>query len=1050
MNLLQHKASNPNISTWVSASAGTGKTKILTDRVLRLLLNDADFNKILCLTFTNAAAGEMKERIASSLAKWSSLNDIDLKNSIDNLIGRDSTAQELIKARQLYEMYLRSDERINIQTIHSFCQSLLKKFPLEAGVLPNFKIIDETKSFTILRQIKLNLLNKPELELINNYLTVNFHETIIDEILASIVQHKTKFSFSVSDVYQESEKIIEALDRRNDLVYQPILQHQIIQDVVGFDVSVDELKSFFLNKDGQKRKRIVSQKIAKPGSNLYNDLETMQEQIYFLDQNERSEQLENHSKLLSILSASIIQTYESYKSSKGLLDYDDLIVLAGRLLQSSESKEWVLYKLDGGIDHLLVDEAQDTSVYQWQIIESIIEEFYAGEATNTDRNRTVFVVGDEKQSIFSFQGADADSFVQMNERLQSKMITGGKPFENVDLEISYRSAGEILEVVHRVFDEVKKANPSLFTSAIMQLAPFRTKHKGSVELWPLCVAEKQDDDFWSIATHTNTKDSTKIELAQKISRYIKREIASGRVVPSTGDKIKPSDFMILFRKRDEFTQEVIKSLKDDSHEVAGLDRISLRDNLAVLDLLSLAKFALNTEDDLNLAALLKSPLIGVDEEQLHDICSSRQKLSIWQYIQENDAYGILSKLQLFLDLFAHSDVGNFFQSVVDILGYREALNAHCGADSNDAIDEFLYSCSSFANQESTSIQSFVFWMENYDNSIKRDSSCSDKIRIMTLHASKGLQAPFVILCDTNSTPSHMDRFLWDADGKTLSAKSASYVPDYYKDLKTLHQKKAYAEYLRLLYVGMTRAEDHLIVCGYQGGRSLPENCWYELVRASMVKIATQEEDGTLIYGEAENNCALKENLKPVESNIEFFRPKGQPDITYQEVDVNRTIPSPLTARDPMGYGLVFHKILEDSLSAKKIADIGNHPLISTLDLKSQDLMQASIKRIIANKEFNELIKRQVKTEVTMGSSLAGSVQIGRVDLLLEDENEVVIIDYKSDMVPPSKQEEVPYKYKEQLLVYKKMVSIIYPNHQIRMMILWLQTGALQEIKISGE
>ncbi len=1045
MNLLQLKASNPNISTWVSASAGTGKTKILTDRVLRLLLDNAAFNKILCLTFTNAAAGEMKERIVNSLAKWSKLNDTELKEELHKTLGRNCTLTELAKSKQLYELYLRSDENINIQTIHSFCQSLLKKFPLEAGVSPSFKIIDEAKAYSILQQIKKSLFNKPELEVINNYLTANFHEITIDEIFTEIVQHKTKFLTRTTDIAEDPQKIIALLNSTEDHAYQDILQHPFIQDIVGFDISVDTLKNFFLNKDGQKKKRIVPQKIAKPGSNLYDNLEQIQDKIYSIDQTQRAKHLENHSKLLSILSANIIDSYESYKSNKGLLDYDDLIIYSSNLLKLSNAKEWVLYKLDGGIDHLLVDEAQDTSASQWQIIESMIAEFYAGTSTNADKNRTVFVVGDEKQSIFSFQGADVASFSYMNKLLKQKMTDGGKYFEDVNLEMSYRSAGEILEVVHQVFDKIRQQMPALFTAALIQLTPFRSKHTGSVELWPLSVSDNNDEDFWNITTHLDNQDSIKANLAKKISSYINLQLTSGRILPSTGKAVSCSDFMILFRKRDELTDEVIKALKTDNIEVTGLDRISLQENLAVLDLLSVAKFVLNTEDDLNLAALLKSPLIALSERNLYDLATSRKKLSIWQYIQSNDKYNLANKLNIFIDLFHYTDVSNFFQYIVDILGYRENLNANCGPDSNDAIDELLYACNDFASQENTSIQKFIFWIENYNRSIKRDNSATDKVKIMTLHASKGLQAPFVILCDTNNIPSNSDRFLF-VNGQALSAKNSNYIPDYYKVLKEEKQEKAYAEYLRLLYVGMTRAEDHLIICGYQGGRSLPDNCWYQLVLSKLSEIATPTEDGTLIYGKVDTNHIAENALPSVKANIEFFTAKAQTSLTHREVHAIRTIASPLSNRDPMGYGLVFHKILEDSLKATNINIMNSHPLITTLDPKSQKRMHSGIKKIIDNKEFNSLIQEKtIKTEITLGSKIDNKIQIGRIDLILIDSSEVIIIDYKSDKLPTSSEKNIPDTYYQQLMIYKKMIKEIYPIQKIRTMILWLENGSLQEI-----
>ena len=443
MNSLQLKASNPAVSTWVSASAGTGKTKILTDRVLRLLLGGAAFDKILCLTFTNAAAGEMKERIAFALSLWSSASVTELEAELYKTMGRKASLNELSKAQQLYGLYLKSSERINIQTIHSFCQKLLKKFPIEAGISPSFKIIDEAKSHSILQQIKKNLLHQSDLEPINEYLTMNFHELTIDEILGEIVQYRTKFLDNphiVNNLYDESLKIISALQRNYDNNYDSVIYHPMLQDIMGVNMSVAQIKKFFLTTTGQKKKRIVPKKIAALGSNLYSDLERLQQQVFQLDQADRSRQLEAHSKLLSMLGDNILKNYEIYKTTKGLVDYDDLIIYANKLLKSSEAKEWVLYKLDGGIDHLLVDEAQDTSSTQWQIVEAMIEEFYAGDAANSEKNRTVFVVGDEKQSIFSFQGADVSSFARMNKLLKSKMTAGGRKFEDINLEISYRSA----------------------------------------------------------------------------------------------------------------------------------------------------------------------------------------------------------------------------------------------------------------------------------------------------------------------------------------------------------------------------------------------------------------------------------------------------------------------------------------------------------------------------------------------------------------------------------------------------------------------------------
>ncbi len=1040
MNLLQLKASDPKSSAWVSASAGTGKTKILTDRVLRLLLSGTHLNKILCLTFTNAAAGEMKERISGALASWSGIKNSELQEKLINVLGRAATKDELSKASILYKNYLQADEGINVQTIHSFCQKLLKKFPLEAGISPGFKIIDDAKSYFVLQKIKRELLNRPELEPINEYLTVTFHEVIIDEIFGEIIKRKNKFSISEDqnhNLREDSLEAMSALGENIDYKYQPIIESPFIHNIVGFNPSIPELKKFFLTKDWKKKKRIVPKKIAAPGSSTYIDLEQFQHQIYLLDQEEKSQKLLLHSKLLSLLAGSIITAYDSYKLEKGLLDYDDLIIHTSKLLRSSDAKEWVLYKLDGGIEHLLVDEAQDTSAHQWQIISSMIEEFHSGDSGD-EKDRTIFVVGDDKQSIFSFQGADVDSFAAMNKRLMQNMQEGGKAFTDVNLEISYRSAKEILEIVHAVFDEIKKKEPSLFTASLMQLTPFRSESSGAVELWPLCEPNKDEQIFWPIESSPDEK-AGELELANKISLYIKDQLASKRIIPSTNAPVSASDFMILFRRRNQFTNEVIKALKSEDLAVSGLDRISLRDNLAVLDLLSAAKFVINPDDNLNLACLLKSPLIGLNEHELYKITTQRGKSSIWSNADEETR----SKLQQLIDIYATSNVSSFFQYIVDVLGYREALSSSCGPDSNDAIDELLYACNNFSAHNDTSLQNFIFWLENYESSIKRDASAAGKIRIMTMHASKGLQAPIVILCDTTSVPTNSDRFMWDNSGKSVSAQNASSAPEHYKDLKTIEQKKAYAEYLRLLYVGMTRAEDKLVVCGYKGKKSLPDDCWYQLVKSAMNKLSTDKMDDILSYGHLPSEASDVKNNALSNENIELF-PSLRQTINPIEPSINENGKSPLSGKDPMGYGLVFHKTLEDSMSAKDLSLMNKHPLIKTLTAPLQKRMNESIARIISNQKLADLIKnKEIKIEVTLGQTCAsGTPQIGRIDLMLIDSKEVIIVDYKSDRHPPKNG--IPEAYQQQLSIYRSMAEKIYTHKQIRTMIVWLQTGEIYE------
>lgn len=1050
MNLLQVQASDPKFSTWVSASAGTGKTKILTDRVLRLLLQNAEFSKILCLTFTNAAAGEMKERIASALSDWANTESERLKEKLYSTLGRSCSEEEFNKAKSLYGKYLNSDEKINIQTIHSFCQKLLKKFPLEAGLSPSFTIIDEIKSQQILKQLKNELLSKDALSPINDYLNSNFHEIIIDEIINEILNNKTKFfnsNYEYKNIRSESQKIVEALNNFSSSDWENIASFSLIQNIVGFNQSPEKIKKFFLTDSGQKRKKIVSQKVAKVGSNLYSDLEIIQDQVFMLDQKDKTKQLELHSKLLSMLGSAILTEYEEYKTKKGLLDYDDLIIYSSNLLKASDAKEWVLYKLDGGIDHLLVDEAQDTSFNQWQIIEALIEEFYSGDAKETKHDRTVFVVGDEKQSIFSFQGADVKSFARMNSALKDRMNYGGKNFRNIQLETSYRSAKEILDGVHVVFNDICKKMPGLFSENIKQLSAHRNKHYGSIEIWPLCSIEETSNDFWPIST--NIQDKTpQIILAESISSFIKQQLSSKRILPATGREITPNDFMILFRTRDELTYEVIHALKKDNIEVTGLDRISLSDNLAVMDLISIAKFVLNPSYDLNLCALLKSPIFGLLEKEIYEISVNRQKTSIWNILQSNDKYSALNKtLQNFIDLYQISHIGNFFQYIVDILDYRDILNSSCGPDSNDAIDELIYACNNFYKQNNSSIQHFIFWFEEHNTSIKRNNTDTGKVKIMTLHAAKGLQSPFVILCDTTTIPTQTNKFQWNNKNTLLSAKNSNATPEYFKDIKKQEQDRAYAEYLRLLYVGMTRAEDHLIICGYKGQKAIPENCWYELIRSSLSDKSILDDSGNLIFGNVQQDIYIVPPEKNQQNNIEFFsnKPNCKTIKTKTNSFSNYAYISPLTKKNPMSYGLIFHKILEDSLVVPDLNIMKTHPLIQTINAESKKRMLKSIDKIIGNQKFCDFIKGDFRTEISIGTEDNDLAKIGRIDLMIIKNYEAIIIDYKSDIAPPKDKQKISKNYLQQLNFYKNTIQKIYPKKNIVTMILWLENGELMEI-----
>ena len=1053
MNKLQIQASNPTSSIWVSASAGTGKTKILTDRVLRLLLSKASPHKILCITFTNAAAAEMKERINNMIFHWSEMNHEQLELSIKNIQGRSPTEKEIKIAKNLYEQHLCLENNINIQTIHSFCQKTLQQFPLEADISPRFQVIDETKEQMILSEVQNIINNKAELQIINEYLATNFHQLIIDEIFQEIIQNKSKILKDKTHTENKISDAIEAIKKLQaprEMYFAEFLSNLDLRAALGQGFQIQDLYKLFLTNTGEIRKRLTVNAIAKKDPDLHLELKNLQERFYQKDQEFRSLQISCFSTLISLLSQELIKEYNSIKKRKALLDYDDLIDKTSNLLCDSQVREWVLYKLDGLIDHLLVDEAQDTSPNQWGIINALIEEFYCGDGKGAENNRTVFVVGDAKQSIFSFQGADVNIFAQTNINLAEKMYHAKKPFHNVNLDTSYRSTSAILDVVYTLFKNQQNIDSKIFPMPLHEIKAYRNITPGLVEVWPLSTSHNNIENFWPVKNIQQKSISAKLTLAKEIAKYVKDLIDSKKTLPSTGMPVRNDDIMILFRKRDQFTDEVIKALQQNDVSVSGLDRIILKENISVQDLLSVARFVLNPYDDLNLGSLLKSPIILLNEEELYDIATKRESSSIWEFIEKNrnNYANIYDKLNYFQKVYKTTNAANFFYYITEIMGYRKSLSEYNGQATDDAINELLYACNNYCKNIDDSLQNFIFWIDNNDASIKRESLKLNQVRIMTLHGAKGLQAPIVILCDTTTLPKLKERFFWSDKGDFVVSTSTNIANNYLKKIKSQAQEASYSEYLRLLYVGMTRAEDRLIVCGYQEGKSVPENCWYQLVKNTLYKMENNVTlDEKITYGQIHNETKRAAIEKMNDKELEFFNVRHTlnklPDLKKDKKSLGNKYLNPMNNTTPMEYGRIFHKILEDSILAKDLSKMNCHPLIKSLCLPNQQRIVNSIGAIQSNKQLIQLLSSGCLVETSVGRiNENNNVDLGRIDLIIEDGDNIIIIDYKSDLTPPNDPSETPVSYLKQLENYRLICSSIYPDKNIITKILWLENGCL--------
>lgn len=1073
INQAQIDAANPDISVWVSASAGTGKTKVLTDRVLRLLLSGIPPEKILCLTFTNAAASEMKNRIIQSLLAWKSKPE-----EIEKILEKKPNDQQKQTASNLFTRLILSPEQLGIYTIHSFCQKILQKFPLEANIQPGFKVLGEMEMQELCEKVINDIANESgklgRSQESFKYIIRNVHQLSFAELVREIISNQINFR----DLYDNHHNAINYLSflRREaginedsisyiNMLYaklQPL--ENIPEDLIYKEKELIELYNNSLSKKGlsnfhnlidlfftqknEPRRRLFYKKSRDKYPDLVNKLLEIQILIARYYENIRKAWMIEGTIHIYNVSEYIISKYDAYKKSQVSLDYDDLIYYAKKLLSDSDLRDWVLYKLDGGISHLLVDEAQDTSPKQWQIIEAMMQEFYSGESR---AKRSIFIVGDEKQSIYSFQGADVSAYSKVNQYIKEQMHNARKDYRNIELEWVYRSSSAILDLVKEIFKDNYLKNSNFKC--------YRDNDIGQVELWPLYGEESSKQDlFWPFVEDMGNKAESSKNLANRIANHIEAQLNSGTIMPSTGKKVTAGDFMILIRRRDQFTEELISELKERAIPVSGIDRMLIMNHISAQDVISAAKFALLPEDDLNLASLLKSPIIRMKDKEINNLSYKREGF-LYEEIKDTKIKEVLEYL---VNLATNSSAFDFLHHLIDILSTRKLLLETNGADSDDVLDELLNICLSWSKIGGTSLQAFVNWLEKREVEIKRDISSGDHVRIMTIHASKGLESPIVILADTTTMPRMQNHFLWK-DGNFLWRGNAKNSNELYLDYRNQIESKDYQEYLRLLYVAITRTEDHLIVTGLKNKDN--DRNWYNLISNAMKNLNTKEDNGILYYPSihTESSNIFTPTCHP-ELDSESSNKTGQPlsdtptepPIKYRmkQEEARLSIPnktkvgeepkpnyvrSPLDLRMDISYGIVLHKILEDSVKSRQFSLDKKHPFLSMLPERLQNHILKKLPKLFQMKEFLEILEYPIiKTEASMGYKDGNAFKFGRIDLLAMSDKDAIIVDYKTDNNPPERLEDVPEKYVEQLKFYADFVKKSKPGLKVSAKILWLE------------
>ncbi len=888
----QLDAADPRASVWVSANAGTGKTHVLTQRVLRLLLAGTKPERILCLTYTKAAAAEMSKRVFDTLAQWVTLDNERLTQQIGELCDRPALAGEVELARTLFAVAIETPGGLKVQTIHSFCERLLQRFPLEANVAPGFTVLDDETARALLREaIDATLLEATDgssptqrqaLEAVIPYAA----EDRFDDVLRTALGRRRWLDSATRIDFGEQEDELAGLEaayRRAFKVRAETTVEDIdsdMADVIGdaelarvrdalsggsaTDLKMAEkvsaalaapssaaravaLEGFFCT-DGKVRKSLMTKGIAAAHADLDAALSVAQMRFVRLVEERRGLRAINATIALHRLAGAVLQRYTLAKARRAALDYEDLISKSVFLLGGQELASWVMFKLDRGIDHILVDEAQDTSPEQWQIVKALASEFF-GDAGARSEMRTLFVVGDEKQSIYSFQGADLDQFEAMGKAFAQMAKDAGLTWRRIPLDLSFRTVSPVLAAVDRVFADHGRTPGLSSEAAIVRHAVHRLGHGGIVEVWPTEVADDADNvDPWTPLDESAARAPAE-RLAERIADTVRHWLDSGEMLASEGRPIAAGDILILVRKRRPFAGPMVGALKARGIDVAGADRLRLSDQIAVADLVSLGEFLTLPEDDLSLAEVLKSPLIGFDDDDLMALAAGR-KGTLWKslidHAGDNERFrGATETLKRWRSRADFVPPFEFFASILDREGGRAKLLARLGPEAADPIDEFLNLALSYDDNAPPSLTGFLTYLREADREVKRDMEHGrNQVRVMTVHGAKGLEAPIVFLPDTCSTATGGPvATLFDledielpegADGKPFvwSVKGTS-GHQAITAAKQERVRRETEERNRLLYVAMTRARDRLYIAGFEGKNGKSAGCWYELISEAL-------------------------------------------------------------------------------------------------------------------------------------------------------------------------------------------------------------------------
>ncbi len=1099
----QREAADPAQSVFVTANAGSGKTKVLVDRIARLLLGGAKPSAFLCITFTKAAAAEMQRRLFERLGAWCVTDDERLTRELVELGEPAPDAARLVRARALFAQALETPGGLRIQTIHGFCERLVGRFPLEAGVAPGFEIADDARGGALIALAWSRAVadGDADFNAALDRFGVKLDSQTFEGVLATLAGRRG----AIGAFVEESRGLASAaaaistrhgVARTADEALGEALAHCRWDDIasaaerlggggandvkaadrIGIaraDGAYESYRAVFLKANGEPHAASPTKKTRETDAFIGRLFAEECERLQGVDLELRAIERADDARAALVIGAALGGAYEKAKASAGVLDFEDLIERANDLLTLSDAAPWVLFKLDGGFDHILIDEGQDTSPAQWKLVEPLQSEFFSG-AGAAEKERTVFAVGDFKQSIYSFQGADPAHFLRESQALASRAAASGKGYAAPTLSMSFRSTPDVLRAVDATFDGLHVAADAGAGEVITHSA-FRDGEAGRVELWPLAqppaVAESRP---WDAPKDIETGSTSVSVLCAGLAAQVKAWIDGGEAVweKSALRPMRPGDVLALVRSRGPLFSQLLRAFKRAGLPVAGADRMTLSAEIAAQDLLAAARVALDPTDDLSLATLLKSPWIALvdDDADIFPLAHGRadDERLVDRLRTAPDRYALAR--DFVEDLIAHAHVNpHVFLSRIlertDAEGHSgwEQMIARLGHEARDPAEEMLARALACGRQGPATLQHFVHAIERDAAEVKRETEHGDNaVRVMTVHGAKGLEAPVVLLADTSgAVKSDPPGNIYFAGNGPVMRGAKATDDNVVAAARIAAEEAAKLEHNRLLYVAMTRAKDRLIVCGHARGNfasgAAPDSWWCAVdagLKRAEASACETPFGGGLAIGQtflAKGDAQGAGESAPLPDWARCNAPEEGPAPA-------RRSPSKLAAphdrifspradgRARFRRGTLIHGLLQrlpDVAPERRAAAAAGWLAAQGAPPDEAEAYAREALRVLDDPSFAEVFGPGSRAEAPLVATLEdGTVVRGVIDRMVVTPETVLLLDFKTDRPPPARVEETPPRILAQMAAYRAALRLIFPGRTIRSALLWTEEPRL--------